>query len=450
MEPSFYNGKKILILGMAREGIDSLRFFLKNCPADKIGVADRMDPEKLDPEVSRLLKENPAISGHFGDSHLEAIDSYDIVVKAPGIPIHIKKIEEAFARGKITSQTEIFFDRCPGMIIGITGTKGKSTTASIIYEILKRAGKKVSLVGNIGTPMLQFLERADQDSIFVCELSAHQLYNLNKSPHISILLNIYREHLDYYNDFSEYIRAKANIALHQSQDDFLIYDSSNGEVAGIAKNCVSQKIPFNEYGWTFSGKTALIGKFNLENAKAGAIIASIMGISNNVVDAAISEFKPLENRLEFVGNFNGVDCYNDSLSTIQESAVAAIEGLGPRVQTLIAGGFERNQPFDKLAQAILSSNITTLILFPTTGERIWNEVGRQAAISGKMVRLDQLKHYFIDSMEQAVDLALSGTHRGNICLLSAASASFNNFRDYAHRGDVFKECLKIKTSKGNE
>jgi UDP-N-acetylmuramoylalanine--D-glutamate ligase len=336
------------------------------------------------------------------------------------------------------------------MIIGITGTKGKSTTSSIIYDIIRKSGKKAFLAGNIGNPMLSYLGAADKESIFVCEFSAHQLYGLSKSPHISVLLNIYPEHLDYYANYNEYIRSKANIAIYQEEQDYLIYNSANVETSRIAKESVAQKIAFNEYGWILNKKTNLIGGFNLENAKIGAIIGRLLGISDEVINATITGFKPLENRLEFVGNFNGIDCYNDSLSTIQESAVAAIEGLGGRVCTLIAGGFDRGQPFDKLAAAILAGNIKTLILFPTTGQKIWEEIKNFAQNTNQNDRLIGLNCYFVEDMRKAIDLVFLETEKGGICLLSSASASFGGFRDYADRGNSFKNSLVSRLDKSNQ
>lgn len=441
MDLNRYNDKKILILGLGREGADSLRFFLNNCPKSHLGVADKAQADRLSEPIKDILAKNHGIETFFGDHYLSSLDNFDLIVKAPGIPIHQPEIEQAYTQKKITSQTEIFFEQCLGTIIGITGTKGKSTTSSITYTILKKGGLKVDLLGNIGTPMLSYLRDADKNSVFVCELSAHQLYNLSRSPHIAVLLNLYREHLDYYKSYAEYIRSKANIAIHQNQADYLIYNSENSEVNSIAGESEARKIAFNEYDWKFSGKTDLIGAFNLENAKIGAIIGRLFGVSDENINLAVSEFKPLDNRLEFVGNFHGIDCYNDSLSTIQESAVAAISGLGERVQTLIAGGFDRNQPFEKLAAAILASNIQTLILFPTTGGRIWAEVEKTAKASDHSARLSKIGHYFVNDMDRAVDLAISNTDSGRVCLLSAASASFNGFKDYADRGNKFKQCL---------
>lgn len=442
MPTADYNNKKILILGLGREGAASLRFFLENCPGATLGVADRASAAALSPAVSAILAQNPAIARHLGPDYLSWIDNYDVIVKSPGLPIHNAQIEAAFTQGKITSQTRIFFDLCPGHLIGVTGTKGKSTTSSIICSMLKKAGKKALLIGNIGTPMLDYLKDADSATYCVCELSAHQLYDLQKSPQIAVLLNIYPEHLDYYKNLSEYICAKANIAKFQSQNDLLVYNSANADVAVIAAHSSARKIAFNEYEWQYNGKTALIGKYNLENAKIGAIVGRELGINDDTINAAIAEFKPLDNRLEFVGNFNGADYYNDSLSTIQESAVAAIESLGPKLQTLIAGGFDRNQPFNKLAAAILKSGIESLILFPTTGEKIWQEVQKAVAVlqaaQGEVV----IRPYFVDTMEEAVARALEITAPGRICALSAASASFGGFRDYAERGASFRQNLE--------
>lgn len=436
-----YSGKKILILGLAREGTDSLRYFLEKYPAVQIAAADRAEIEKLGPAARGLLAENPQVRFWGGNGYLEALDNYDLVVKSPGIPIHLPPVERAFKRGAITSQTEIFFKECPGMIIGITGTKGKSTTASIIYEIIKRSGKKTLLLGNIGEPMLSYLPRADKNTFFVCELSAHQLYNLKQSPHIAITTNIYPEHLDYYKNYNEYILAKMNICLHQTENDYFIYNGRIKEIIPWLKKTKAQKIDFSAVDWRFEEKTALTGEFNMENAKIGAIVGRLLGIADNVINAAIADFKPLPNRLELIGNFSGIDCYNDSLSTIQESAVAAIEALGPRVQTLIAGGFDRNQPFDKLARSVLSSNIRNLVMLPATGIKIWREIEKQAESSGQTDRFRELSYCPAVDMREAVDSVFAKTKKGKICLLSAAAASFGGFADYADRGRQFKECL---------
>lgn len=434
----------ILILGLGREGADSYRFFRKTFPNKIIGLADKNAIGSLDVKLRRLLEKDKKIVLYLGAGHLKAIGSYDLVVKSPGIPVHLPEIAAARRAGKLTSQTKLFFDFCPGTIIGVTGTKGKSTTSALIYEILKKAGKRVKLLGNIGKPILTSLAAAKKGDFFVLELSCHQLYDLERSPRIGVLLNIYPEHLDYYKDYNEYIQSKANIAIHQAKDDYLIYNSGNAEAAGIAARSKARKIRFNEYSRCFSKrKFPLIGEFNRENAKIAVIVGGILKIPDKTIDSAIAGFKPLPHRLELTGCYGGIEFYNDSLSTIQESAVAAIDGLGSKVQTLIAGGFDRGQGFGKLAEKILSSGITNLILFPTTGSRLWAEVEMAAKKTHMEKRLDGIRHFFTDNMPDAVKIALRDTGKGRICLMSCASSSFSVFRDYEDRGKQYKRCLVL-------
>lgn len=445
MDLTRFKNKKILILGLGREGLDSLRFFLGNPCGAEYAVADKNSALNLGAAVCGLLKLHPSVKVFTGDNYLDAISRYDVIVKSPGVPIHLPQIERAFAEGKIISQTQIFLENCPGTIIGITGTKGKSTTASLIYAILKQAGKEAFLLGNIGEPMLSFLPMAKDNQFFVLELSAHQLYRLPLSPHISVMTNIFVEHLDYYKDMDEYICAKANITIHQGENDYFIYDSANSASAGIARGTSAKKIAYNNFLWKFSGKTDLIGGFNLENAKIGAVVADILNISADDVTKAISDFKPLAHRLEFVGTYKGVKYYNDSLSTIQESAIAGIESLGGDVQTLIAGGLDRSQPLDMLAKKILSSSIKTLILFPTTGARIWEQIKILSKSGECPERIVPIRKFFVENMDDAVSLAMENTEPGKICLMSAAAASFNMFKDYSQRGELYRQSL-IKLS----
>jgi len=242
MELKDLKNKRILILGFGREGVDSFKFLRKLFPKKILGVADRnkkiKNPYKAEPsgfrqksKIKNLIRNDKKIKWHLGENYLQAIKNYDMVIKSPGIPIYFPEIKKAYQKGKITSQTEIFFDNCPGKIVGVTGTKGKSTTASLIYQILKTAGLKAHLVGNIGKPVLNLLFSATPNDIYVYELSSHQLFNLKPAcpayrtgrrqagnrPHIAVLLNIYPEHLDYYKNLKEYANAKVNVTLHQKK-----------------------------------------------------------------------------------------------------------------------------------------------------------------------------------------------------------------------------------------
>ncbi len=431
--------KKILILGFGREGQDTFKFLRKLFPNKVLGVADRLKIKDLRFKRVKL---------HLGKNYLKAIKDYDIIIKSPGIPF---KILSKSTLKKITTQTEIFFDNCPGEIIGVAGTKGKSTTASLIYKILKTDGVKAHLIGNIGKPVLSFLlgaKKVDElrssspslrsavdealasssrcaspcstcvNNIFIYELSSFQLMNLKKSPQVAVLLNNYPDHLDYHKDFQEYVEANANITLHQTKNDYLVYNSVDKLVRQIAKKSKAKKIPIK-------------GKYYSLNKEAAKAVARIFKIPDEKITQAIKEFKPLSHRLELVGNYQGITFYNDSLSVIPETTIAALDFLGDKVQTLILGGFERGLNFKNLAKKILKSKVKTLILFPTTGERIWQEISK-IKIKNKPQR------FFADNMIEVIKLSYLNTNKGKICLLSPASASFGIFKDYRQRGNLFK------------
>ena len=420
--------EKILILGFGREGMDNFRFLRKIFPEKVLGVGDQ---KKIQIPKSKFQK----VKLHLGKNYLKALKDYDVIIKSPGIPF---KILPKSVLSKVTTQTEIFFENCPGKIVGITGTKGKSTTASMIYEILKAGGIRAHLVGNIGKPVLNLLFSATPKDVYVYELSSHQLYNLKKSPQIAIFLNIYPEHLDYYKNFREYVRAKANIARYQTKDDYLIYNAGDKIVREIAKKSkieLTQKAK-GKKRISFSSpakKIPVRGKYYELNKAAARAVGKIFKVPSKIIDKAIKEFKYLPHRLELVGTFRGITFYNDALATIPEATMTAIDSLGPRVQTIMLGGFERNIDFKNLAKKVLQSKIKTVILFPTTGERIWKEIMKLSRGRGVP------EHFSTDNMRDAVKLAYRHTGKRKICLLSTASSSFSIFRDYKEKGNLFKK-----------
>lgn len=415
--------KKILILGLGKEGLDTLNFLRRLFPNKIIGVGDKLQLSALKFQVSDLLKKDGKIKLYLGDNYLKAIKKYDMVIKSPGIPIHLPEIEKAYKKNKITSQTDIFFENCSGKIIGITGTKGKSTTTALIYEILKTDGIKAHLVGNIGKPVLNLLFSATKKDVYVYELSSHQLYNLKKSPYIAVLLNIYKEHLDYYKNFNEYKNAKTNITRYQKKDNFFVYNSKDKEVSKIAKKSKAKKIPIK-------------GKYYDLDIAAARAVGKIFKTPNFKIEKAIKNFKPLPHRLEYVGIFRGIKFYNDSLSTIPETAIAALDYLGKKVQTLFLGGFDRGLSFEKLADRILKSEVKNLVLFPTTGIKIWKSILKQNK------NKKTFNTFFIDNMNKAVEWAYKNTKKGTICILSCASSSFSIFKDYKEKGDLFKKYVR--------
>lgn len=408
--------KKILILGLGREGMDTFKFLRKHFPDKVFGLSDQ---KKIKNEKLKVKN----VNFHFGKNYLKAIKDYDVVIKSPGIPIHLSEVERVFKQKKIVSQTEIFLENCKGKVIGITGTKGKSTTTALIHHILKKNGFNAYLVGNIGEPVLSYLDHSassGQDAIFVYELSCHQLYNLKTSPHIAVFLNVYPEHLDYYKSFAEYIKAKENITRWQNKDDYLVYNSDDGIVKKIAAKSKAKKLSFK-------------GKYYSQNIEAAKLAAKIFKIPAKKVSKSIKTFKPLEHRLELVGAFKGIIFYNDSLSTIPQTVIEALNFLGKDVETIILGGYDRGLNFKELGDKISKSKVKTVILFPDTGKKIWECVKNKKKI----------KHFFVKNMKEAVQTAFKNTSKGKICLLSPASSSFNLFKDYKERGDLFKKYIKM-------
>ncbi len=426
--------KKILILGLGLEGMDTLKFLRKFFSKKALGIGDRLELKNLNSKVRDIIKKDKNLNLHLGEDYLEALKNYDVVIKSPGIQL---RILNSFLKKdqRITSQTEIFFDNCPGKIIGVTGTKGKSTTTSLIYTILKENGFNAYLAGNIGKPMLSLLLTAKPENVYVCELSSHQLLNLKKSPQIAVFLNIYPEHLDYYKDFKEYLLAKSNIACHQKKNDYLVFNSKNKFVSGIAKKSKAKKIPINLIKIK-KFDTLLKGNFNIQNIKAAVAVARLFKIKDKNILKSIKSFKPLPHRLEDIGTYKGIKFYNDALSTVPEATMVALDTLGDKVETIFLGGFDRGIDFKNLAKRILKSKIKTLILFQTTGDKIFRQI----------IALDSKKKYkaiLVQNMKDGVEQAFKHTKKGKICLLSTASPSFSLFKDYKEKGDLFKKYVKL-------
>jgi len=426
--------KKILVLGLGVEGMDTLKFLRKLSPKKIIGIGDRLELKNLNSKAQNIIKKDKSLNLHLGEDYLKALKDYDVVIKSPGIPPSILKpfLKKSY---KVTSQTEIFFNNCPGKIIAITGTKGKSTTASLIYAILKENHVKSYLAGNIGKPVLSLLGSAKPENVYVYELSSHQLLNLKKSPHIAVFLNIYPEHLDYYKDFKEYLLAKSNITRYQKKTDYLVFNSKNKFVNEVAKKSKAKKIPISSVKIK-KFDTLLKGNFNIQNIKAAIAVAWLFKIKDKNILKSIKNFKPLPHRLEDIGTYKGIRFYNDALSTVPEATIAALDALGNKVETIFLGGFDRGIDFKNLVKRILKSKIKTLILFQTTGDKIFRQI----------IALDDKKKYkaiLVQNMKDGVEQAFKYTKKGKICLLSTASPSFGLFKNYKEKGSLFKKYVKL-------
>jgi UDP-N-acetylmuramoylalanine--D-glutamate ligase len=444
MKLSELEEKSILILGFGTEGQATYDFLRGQWPSKPLGIADRREMAEFPEGLVTRLKNDPATTLKFGPTYLDGLGASpnDVIIKTPGIPASTDRIAKARQAGSIlTSHSQIFLSNYPReKVIGITGTKGKSTTASLLYQMLKAAGVPAELVGNIGQPPLARLAGAASGSYFVHEFSSHQLAEIHTSPHIAVLLNIVPEHLDYYPTFDEYVAAKENITKFQEASDFLVYNADYPVPTAIAQRSKASRIPFSAANYDESilpiAEIPLAGRFNIQNVMAAISAANLCGVQSQALREALRGFQALPHRLERVATYNGVTFYDDSIATVPDATLAALEALGEDVQTLLLGGHERHLDFTELG-AKLPPNIKTVILFPSTGERIWKAI----ELNSKNEALPEA--LFVDSMEQAVAMAYDRTEPGKICLLSPASPSFGMFKDYKERGDSYKAFIKM-------
>ena len=421
-------GKSVLILGYGAEGQSVRRWLKKFHPDLKIGIADQ-----------KLKNRNRSLLTTSGDS----CSNYDTIVKSPGIPPNLPALTTAKAAGRhITSATNIFFSVCPGKIIAVTGTKGKSTTASLIKAILSTAYLDVRLVGNIGNPALDYLDGADKNTLFVIELSSYQLEDIRYGPHVAVILDIVPEHLDRYRDFESYVAAKTQIVRFQSADDYVIFNPDHEIPAKISAQSPAQKIPFSLSKPSSRATKGSVAILWPENCSAAIAVAGIFNVPAEKIRQAITRFKPLPHRLENIGEYRGIIFYDDSIATIPQATIHALNALGEKVETLIAGGFDRGLDYTELGKFLANrKGLKNIILFPDTGEKIATAV-RRASRTSLRATAGSVAIFPVSSMKQAVDIAFAKTGKGKICLLSPAAASYNLFSNFEDRGDEFRRQIK--------
>lgn len=394
--------KKVLIVGMGLEGNSSLAFLRHHHPNITIDTVDQKD----------------------GDGYLDHQREYDIAIKSPGVKKELIQIP-------YTTATNIFFANTQGMTIGVTGTKGKSTTASLIFDMLKATGRRVHLVGNIGNPVLtELMKEEGKEDVYVCELSSYQLEDIEYSPHIAVMVSFFPEHMDYHGSVDLYWKAKSRIVNHLKPDDFFVYNPKFEKLAQLAHGIPARAVPYDESIQLTASKVSLLGKHNLDNVRAALTVGGILGVPLPVMEKAIQSFRPLPHRMEFVGEFAGIRFYDDAISTTPESTTCAIEAL-ENVGTIFLGGQDRGYVFDELARIIDASPIRTIVLFPDSGSRIQDAL-----------RMHSSKTYtFLKTrdMRQAVQFAYDKTPTGMICLLSTASPSYSVWKNFEEKGRLFAE-----------
>ncbi|MFC1656602.1 UDP-N-acetylmuramoyl-L-alanine--D-glutamate ligase [Patescibacteria group bacterium] len=438
------SGKKIAILGIGIEGLSLAKFLYKHKITD-ISLHDKKDVYSFSKELDKLPAK-PSLC--LGKNYLKNLSKYDICFRSPGISSNLQELKQLYKDNKVFSTTNLFFELCPSKIIGITGTKGKGTTATALYNILKSSKKKVFLVGNIGKPALDVLDQIDSKSIVIFEMSSFQLEDIKYSPHIAVLLNLFRDHLDHHKDMQEYKDSKLRIFKFQKSTDYSII---HFQCKDLIKNLKikSKKLYFgnaddtfvsvdkeniiintNKTKHTFSTKNIKIpGSHNYLNIGVAGLIAKIFNVSDVYIQKTLDSFEGLEHRLEFVSEFKGVKYYNDSIATVPESTIAAIKAF-PNSKILIMGGSDKGADYSDLADAISKHRVKVAILMGVTSKKI------KKSLKNKDVKIIQ-----VADLTQAVEKAKDTACLNDIVILSPASASFDMFSGYKERGKKFKETV---------
>ena len=443
--------KNVALLGFGREGKSTFLRFRQVFPLQKLIVADK------NPGSLKSIEDDPRTVLISGEDYLQKLPEVDIIIKSPGIPL--KDLE--FLRGpvQVTSQTDLFLQAYAEQVIGITGTKGKSTTSALIYHLLSSWNQNTIFVGNIGVPTFDKIDLINPETMIVFELSSHQLEVARCSPHIAVLLNIFQEHLDHYHSYHDYQRAKFNIALFQDQHDYFIYCADNEVLknylgrhpvkgspipfsmelpnpTGIftdGKNIVFSTASGNELIMEMDMPRLLKGRHNLYNIMASIAVCRVLNVPAEHIRNQVQTFQPLEHRLEFVGRFGGIDFYNDSISTIPESAIEAIKSV-ENVNTIILGGYDRGIEYRQLMEFIAASGIENILLLGEAGKRM-EKMLLAMDLKGKNIIHTQT----FDSLK---DLIPRYTRPDSVCLLSPAASSYDMFSNFEERGRRFKELAK--------
>ncbi len=432
MKISDFAGKNICILGFGREGramAKALTEYAKGC---EITVAD-MNKET---EVPKEFKKQT------GDKWLTNLEIFDVLIKSPGIPPQpeITRLHE-----KLTTSTQIFLDTVKGtgaFVIGITGSKGKSTTSTLIHAILKAAKENTYLIGNIGEPAIAHLKDAKPKTIFVLEMSSYQLMDLTVSPDIAVITAFFPEHLDYHGSLDAYLEAKKKITAFQSEKDTVFFNADFPEAKDIAEGSKGKKIPFTMKDAPVTSDDVLLkGDHNLGNIAAAWLVTQQLGVPKDSALKTIKAFRGLPHRLESVGVLGGVEWINDSISTTPESAIAALDAFGNRVSVIILGGQDRGYDFALLAQKIAASkSLRMAILLPDSG----TVIGKALEHAGAPVILSSAKT-LSEAVEKARKAALDPKpEKGHIpiVLLSPAAPSYGHFKNFEDRGEQFEKAVR--------
>ena len=465
---------KIAIIGLGVSNIPLIKY-LKNLNANVVAF-DKRDIEKIDNNIIKYLRENNIV-GNFGEKYLENLKGFDIIFRSPSCRPDTQELLEEKKRGAIiTSEIEMVVKLCPGKVIGITGSDGKTTTTSLIYEILKKANYNCYLGGNIGTPLFDKLPDMKKEDIIVLELSSFQLMDMEVSPNISVITNITPNHLDIHKSYEEYIDSKKNIFKFQTENDILVLNYNDEIVKNFEKEAKGKVVFFSKESKLENGvmlnddiikyaengirrqllnvkDVKLRGRHNYENI-CTAIAATYTLADFDIIVEAVKEFKGVEHRIEFIKNINGVKWYNDSIGSSPTRTIAGLRAFDEDV-VLIAGGYDKHLDYTPLAKPILEK-VSTLILLGQTAKKIENSVKNEVEkLNGEIYEENNhqilkynidnvekiIKLYMVDSLEKTVEIAYKEATNKDVVLFSPASASFDMFKNFMERGEKFKKLV---------
>lgn len=452
---SSIQGKRVAFCGIGGSNLPLIKIFAQRGAA--VTARDRRTEEKLG-ETAGELKEL-GVTLKLGEGYLENLDE-DIIFRTPGMKYYLPELNAARERGAaVTSEMEVFFDLCPCKIFAVTGSDGKTTTTTILSEMLKAAGKTVHLGGNIGNPLLPEIESIRPDDVAVVELSSFQLISMRRSPDVAVVTNVTPNHLDMHKDMQEYIDAKKNILLHQNAFGRAVLNADYEITAGFAKDVRGDKLMFSRRGrcargaWlndqneiilSLDGKDFPVmsaseiripGGHNIENYLA-AVCALWGTVGTDVMVRIARTFSGVEHRNEFVRELDGVKYYNDSIGTTPSRTANGTLKLFDHKILLIAGGYDKKIPFDSFGPAVVDS-VKTLVLMGATADKI-----EQSVKAAPNYREGGPKIIRVRSLEEAVEACRAEAVPGDIVSLSPACASFDMFPNYETRGEEFKKLVE--------
>ena len=445
IEP-WIKGKRVLLLGFGREGQSTYHVLRQLGSYAKLDIADQSSPKELpDREMVWIT----------GPDYQKCLDNYDVVFKSPGIVLEKEPYEY---KCRILPQTEVFFHCFRDQIIGITGTKGKSTVTTLLYHLLKTGGESTLLVGNIGIPCLDHIEEVRPETKIVFELSCHQLEYMTVSPHMGILVNIHEEHLDHYGTMEKYVESKRQIYKHQKDSDILICNVQCLPETGTCPSCliragmdepeaelnVREKggetwIYFRDRAFRIPGdKIKLLGQHNYFDIGIAYSVCVILGMDDETFEEGLTSYEPLPHRLQYLGERDGVKYYDDSISTICDTTIQALKTLKD-TDTVLIGGMDRGIDYRELIEYLSLCQVPHIILMESTGKRIYQEIYKYYPDFKDKARLILAEH-----LEEGVRRAREITRPGRSCLLSPAAASYGIFKNFEERGKAFARLVLDK------